>query len=367
MNIGVPSEIKNHEYRVGLTPESVKALKAANHNIFIQRDAGAAIGFLDADYIESGAQILDSAKDVFAASELIIKVKEPMPSELSYLNSSHTLFTYLHLAGDPKQAHALLQTGVTGIAYETVTSESGALPLLSPMSAIAGQLSIVVGSYHLLKPNKGRGTLLGAFGDLAPRVVTVIGAGVAGTAAIQKAIENNAHVKIIDLSQGRLDELQEIYGLKNIEYILSSNESIADALPVSDLVIGSVYVVGKQAPKVVSAEMLKHMTPGTVMVDISIDQGGCFETSQPTNHDKPTFIKDGIVHYCVTNMPGAVPLTATSALNKVTLPFILDLANKGVETALNDDEHLRNGLNIQDGEVKHSAVKEALLADHFKL
>ena len=360
MKIGVPTEIKNNEYRVGLTPGSVKALKAFNHDIFIQQGAGSAIGFLDSDYIESGAQILESAAEVFAASELIVKVKEPMPSELGYLNSSHTLFTYLHLAGDPKQAHALIKTGVTGIAYETVTSDSGALPLLAPMSAIAGQLSIVVGSYHLLKQNKGRGTLIGSFGDLDPRVVTVIGAGVAGTEAIQKAIENNAYVKIIDLSEKRLNALKAIYGFKNIEYIQSTEEAIADALSVSDLVIGSVYVVGKQAPKVVSAEMLKNMTPGTVMVDISIDQGGCFETSQPTNHDEPTYIKDGVVHYCVTNMPGAVPLTATHALNQVTLPFILDLANKGIDVALNDDEHLHNGLNIQGGEVKHQAVQEAL-------
>lgn len=254
----------------------------------------------------------------------------------------------------------MIKTGVTGIAYETVTSDSGALPLLAPMSAIAGQLSIVVGSYHLLKQNKGRGTLIGSFGDLDPRVVTVIGAGVAGTEAIQKAIQNNAYVKIIDLSEKRLNALQAIFGSQNIEYIQSTEETIADALSVSDLVIGSVYVVGKQAPKVVSAEMLKNMTPGTVMVDISIDQGGCFETSQPTNHDEPTYIKDGVVHYCVTNMPGAVPLTATHALNQVTLPFILDLANKGIDVALNDDEHLHNGLNIQGGEVKHQAVQEAL-------
>ena len=249
MKIGVPTEIKNNEYRVGLTPRSVKALKAFNHDIFIQQGAGSAIGFLDSDYIESGAQILESAAEVFAASELIVKVKEPMPSELGYLNSSHTLFTYLHLAGDPKQAHALIKTGVTGIAYETVTSDSGALPLLAPMSAIAGQLSIVVGSYHLLKQNKGRGTLIGSFGDLDPRVVTVIGAGVAGTEAIQKAIQNNAYVKIIDLSEKRLNALQAIFGSQNIEYIQSTEEAIADALSVSDLVIGSVYVVGKQAPK----------------------------------------------------------------------------------------------------------------------
>jgi alanine dehydrogenase len=228
------------------------------------------------------------------------------------------------------------------------------------MSAIAGQLSLVVGSYHLLKPNKGIGTLIGSFGDIEPRVVTVIGAGVAGTEAIEKAIAANAHVKIIDLSSEKLLALKSIYGTHNIEYIESTEASIAEALSVSDLVIGAVYVVGKEAPKVVTEAMLDRMTPGSVLVDISIDQGGCFETSQPTNHDEPTYVKKGVVHYCVTNMPGAVPLTATHALNKATLPFILDLANKGIDRALKEDEHLLNGLNIQDGIVMHPAVKEAL-------
>ena len=361
MQIGVTKEIKNNEFRVGLTPASAAELIANNHSVFVEHNAGKEIGFSDNDYSLAGANILETAAEVFNAAELIIKVKEPMQEELQFLSDRHTLFTYLHLAGDRKHAADLIKTGVTGIAYETVTSANGSLPLLAPMSAIAGQLSIVVGSYHLLKPNKGRGTLIGSFGEIDPRVVTVIGAGVAGTEAIEKAIGNNAHVKIIDLSKERLAELEAIHGTDRIEYIESTDAAIAEALSQSDLVVGAVYVVGKQAPKIVTEKMLAKMTPGSVMVDISIDQGGCFETSRPTNHDEPTFIKDGVVHYCVTNMPGAVPLTATHALNKATLPFVLDLANKGIDEALKDDEHLLNGLNIKNGEVVHPAVKEALL------
>ena len=361
MKIGVPKEVKNNEHRVGLTPESVKTLVDQNHEVYIQHDAGKEIGFSNETYLSSGATILETPKEIFNAAELIIKVKEPAIDELQYLSDQHTLFTYLHLAGNKKQGIDLTATGVTGIAYETVTATNGSLPLLAPMSAIAGQLSIVVGSYYLLKHNKGKGTLIGSFGDIDPRVVTVIGAGVAGTEAIGKAIRNNAYVKIIDLSDHRLAELKAIYGTNNIEYIPSTPSSIADALALSDLVIGSVYIVGKEAPIVVTKEMLHSMTPGSVMVDISIDQGGCFETSRPTNHDEPTFIAEGVVHYCVTNMPGAVPLTATYALNKATLPFVLELANKGTSQALKENEHLRNGLNIQSGEVTHLAVKEAIL------
>jgi alanine dehydrogenase len=250
-----------------------------------------------------------------------------------------------------------LETGVTGIAYETVTADDGSLPLLAPMSAIAGQLGVVVGSYHLLKPNDGRGTLLS---NLDPRIVTVIGAGVAGKEAIAKAKANHAHVKIIDLNQSKLEDLKSEFGEEGMEYIISTPDAIKAAISESDIVIGSVYVVGKEAPKVVTREMLKEMTEGSVLVDISIDQGGCFETSKPTNHDNPTFIENGVLHYCVTNMPGAVPLSATSALNKATLPFIKELANKGINQALSENNHLMNGLNIQNGEIIHSAIKEAL-------
>jgi alanine dehydrogenase len=228
------------------------------------------------------------------------------------------------------------------------------------MSAIAGQLSVIVGSYHLLKPNQGMGTLIGAFADIQPRIVTVIGAGIAGTEAIDKAISNKAYLKIIDLSQKRLNELETIYGNKNVEYILSTEPAINEAIKDSDLVIGAVYVVGKQAPKVIKNSMLENMKPGAVMVDISIDQGGCFESSKPTTHDQPTYLHNGVLHYCVTNMPGAVPLTATEALNKATLSYVLELANKGIEIALSENIHLANGLNIKNGEIVHDAVREAL-------
>tara|TARA_X000001036_G_scaffold142616_1_gene135484 strand:- start:1207 stop:2286 length:1080 start_codon:yes stop_codon:yes gene_type:complete len=357
MKIGVPAEVKNNEHRVGLTPESVKTLCDLGHQLFVQSNAGHVIGFTNQLYELSGAQIVDSAAEIYKLSDLIIKVKEPAENEFQHLRNDLTLFTYLHLAGDPVHAKKLLETGVTGIAYETVTSDNGSLPLLAPMSAIAGQLSVVVGSYHLLKPNNGRGTLLS---HLDPRIVSVIGAGVAGKEAISKAKSNQAQVKVIDLNQSKLEQLKSEFGEEGMEYIISSPDAINQAISESDIVIGSVYVVGKEAPKVVSKEMLADMTEGSVLVDISIDQGGCFETSKPTTHDKPTFIENGVLHYCVTNMPGAVPLSATSALNRATLPFIQELANKGVNQALNENKHLMNGLNIQNGEIVHPAIKEAL-------
>ena len=360
MIIGVPSEVKNNENRVGLTPDSAKKIVASGHDVLIQKNAGASIGFFDEQYLSAGAKILDSAEDVYKSSELIVKVKEPIPEEYPYLRDDLTLFTYLHLAGDPENAKKLIDTGVTGIAYETVTAADGSMPLLAPMSTIAGQLAIVVGSYHLLKHNKGKGVMVGKLDNIEPRIVTVIGAGVAGTQSISKALDNHALVKVLDTSQSKLQQLESEFGSSNIEYILSTTDSVQSAINESDMVIGSVYVVGKEAPKVVSRDMLKSMNPGTVMVDVSIDQGGCFESSRPTTHDNPTFLENEIVHYCVTNMPGAVPLTATQALNKVTLSYIQDLANKGIENALNDDEHLRNGLNIQNGEITHPAVKDAL-------
>lgn len=357
MKIGVPSEVKNNEHRVGLTPESVKTLTDLGHELFVQSNAGYEIGFTDDLYKLAGAKIVNSASEVFNSSKLIIKVKEPTEDECRFLHENHTLFTYLHLAGDPSQAKKLLATNVTGIAYETVTAEDNSLPLLAPMSAIAGQLSVVVGSYHLLKPNHGRGTLLS---NLDPRIVTVIGAGVAGKEAISKARDNNAQVIVIDLHQSKLDELKLAFGEEGMKYIISTPESIREAVSQSDLVIGSVYVVGKEAPKVVSKDMLEDMIDGSVLVDISIDQGGCFESSKPTNHDEPTFKESGVLHYCVTNMPGAVPLTATRALNKATLPFIMELANKGISAALNENKHLMNGLNIMGGKIVHPAIAEAL-------
>ena len=360
MRIGVPAEIKNNEHRVGLTPESVKKLCSAGLEVNIQSQAGSAIGFTDQDYQQAGATILFSASDVYESSDLIVKVKEPLPEEFKFLSSDKTLFTYLHLAGNKSQAVELMNTGVTGIAYETVTSSDGSLPLLAPMSKIAGQISVVVGQYFLLKPNGGIGTILSSVENIERRVVTVIGAGVAGTEAIKKAIANDTHLKILDLSQKRLDELKEQFGSNNIEYILSDSTSISSALEASDLVIGSVYVLGKEAPKVITEEMIKKMKPGSVLVDISIDQGGCIESSKPTTHDAPVFNKHGVVHYCVTNMPGAVPLTATLALNNATLPYVKALATQGVDEAIKNDSHLFNGLNIKNGEVVNPAVKEAL-------
>ena len=325
-----------------------------------RRSAGANIGFFDQDFISAGAKILKTPEDVYKSSEMIVKVKEPIPSEYKFLRDDLTLFTYLHLAGDPQNAKKLIDTGVTGIAYETVTSDNGSMPLLAPMSTIAGQLAFTVGTYHLLKQNLGKGVMIGNLKDIDPRVVTVIGAGVSGTQSIHKAIENHAHVKVVDSSQKKLSQLESELGSENIEYILSTDESVQSSINESDLVIGSVYVVGKEAPKVVKKEMLKSMNPGTVMVDVSIDQGGCFETSEPTTHDNPTFLKNDIVHYCVTNMPGAVPLTATLALNKATLSYITELADKGIQKALEENEHLNNGLNISNGNIIHPGVKEAL-------
>ena len=360
MKIGVPKEIKNNESRVGLTPESAAKLITDNNELFVETGAGAGIGFADEDYQSVGAIVLDSASKVYAESELIIKVKEPLPEEFQYLTNQHTLFTYLHLAANKEQARELVQTGITGIAYETVTAADGTLPLLAPMSAIAGQIGFVVGSYFLLKPNKGLGVLLDSIGDIAPRVVTVIGAGAAGTEAIKKAIATGAHVKIIDLSEDKLEQLKQKFGEDKVEYIVSTQEAIEEALVSSDLVIGSVYVIGKQAPKVITKDMISSMKPGSVIVDIAIDQGGCIETSRPTTHDDPVFLQDGVIHYCVTNMPGAVPLTATLALNKATMPYIETLAKEGVAKALESNQHLANGLNMKNGEIMHPAIKEAL-------
>lgn len=359
MIIGVPKESKNNEYRVGLTPDSIRTLVDEGHIVNVEHNAGNEIGFLNQDYIDAGANIIKTPSELYKLSSFIVKVKEPTPEEYKYLNEKHTLFAYLHLAGDPINALKLVETGVTAIALETVTADDGSMPLLSPMSEIAGQLSFIVGSYFLLKPNKGMGTIIGDIDNIEPRIVTVIGGGVAGAEAIKKAIENKAHVKVLDLSKTKLELLKERFGSDNIEYIVSSEKEIESAIQQSDLIIGAVYVLGKKAPKVITKSMLKNMRPGSVMVDISIDQGGCFETSRPTTHSKPVFIENEIVHYCVTNMPGAVPLTATEALNNATLPYIRELANKGIENALLENIHLANGLNIKNFRIVHNSVKES--------
>ncbi len=358
MIIGVPKESKNNEYRVGLSPNSVRTLVDEGHIVNVEHNAGHEIGFLNDDYTNAGANIIKTPSELYELSSLIVKVKEPTPQEYKHLNEKHTLFAYLHLAGDPNNALKLVETGVTAIALETVTADDGSMPLLSPMSKIAGQLSFIVGSYFLLKPNKGMGTIIGDIDNIEPRIVTVIGGGVAGTEAIKKAIENKAYVKVLDLSKTKLEQLKERFGTDHIEYILSSDKEIESAIEQSDLIIGSVYVLGKKAPKVLTKSMLKNIRPGSVMVDISIDQGGCFETSKPTTHSKPVFIEDNVVHYCVTNMPGAVPLTATEALNNATLPYVRELANKGIDKALEENKHLANGLNVKNFQIVHDSVKE---------
>ena len=323
MKIGLPKEVKNNEFRVGLTPDSVGEL-SLNHDVFVDKNAGKAIGFTDEMYQANGAQILKDASSVFDESDLIVKVKEPLPEENQFLSSKHTLFTYLHLAGNKANAKGLINTGVHGVAYETVTSDDGGLPLLAPMSKIAGRISLVVGQYFLLKPNKGIGTLFGRFENIQAREVSVVGAGVAGKEAIRKGIDSGAHVNVLDISSQKLKDLE------------------------------------KEAPKVITREMLKVMKPGSVFVDISIDQGGCIETSKPTTHDDPIFVEEEVVHYCVTNMPGAVPLTASLALNHATLPFIKKIADLGLEKACASDNHLANGLNMANGEIRHPSLESAL-------
>ena len=359
MKIGSPKELKNNEYRVGLNPSSVKVLIEDGHEVFIETNGGHGIGCSDEDYIRAGAKIT-TAEELYLHSELIIKVKEPVLQELEHINKNHILFTYLHLAGNPSHALALAETGVTALAYETVTSDNERLPLLSPMSKIAGQLSFMVGSNYLLKNNSGLGKLLGFSSDFNSGTVTVVGAGAAGREAISKAIANGANVKIIDLSEHKLSQLELEFGSNRIEYIKSSPAAILNAVKETDLLIGAVYDVGRAAPKVITSDMIKAMRSGSVFVDISIDQGGCSETSKPTTHDNPTYIYEDVIHYCVTNMPGSVPVTSTHALNQVTLPYIRKIAKKGLKDALIDDKGLMSGLNIQAGKIVHESVIDSI-------
>ena len=359
MRIGVPKEIKNHEYRVGLTPASVAELIAAGHDVFIESKAGAGIDLDDEAYRSTGATVVGSAAEVFKSSDLILKVKEPQPLEIALLEPRHTLFTYLHLAADRVQAEGLMQSGATCIAYETVTSPSGALPLLKPMSEVAGRMAVQVGAHYLEKEQGGRGILLGGVPGVAPAKVAILGGGIAGINAAQMAVGLRADVTIYDISNERLAELDLHFG-SQIKTAYASKAALNDALREAQLVIGAVLVPGAAAPKLVTREMLKLMKRGSVLVDIAIDQGGCFETSQATTHDDPIFEVEGIIHYCVANMPGAVPRTSTFALNNATLPFVLKIANLGAETAMASDVHLANGLNISAGEIRHPAVASAL-------
>ncbi len=361
MKIGVPKEIKVHEYRVGLVPASVRELIAAGHEVLVETTAGAGIGITDADYETVGASIVDTAEAVFAQAQLIIKVKEPQLAECAMLRPGQLLFTYLHLAADPAQADALCKSGATAIAYETVTADDGSLPLLTPMSEVAGRMSIQVGAACLEKENGGAGVLLGGVPGVEPGKVVILGGGVAGTNAAEMAVGLQADVTIVDLSVARLRQLATQFG-NAVKTVYSTEESVEALVTTADLVIGSVLIPGAAAPKLVTREMIRNMKPGSALVDISIDQGGCFATSRPTTHADPTYIVDDVVHYCVTNMPGAVARTSTFALNNVTLPFIKVLANKGYDPAIRENPHLANGVNVHQGKIMHEAVAHELLA-----
>ncbi len=359
MRVGVPKEIKNHEYRVGLTPASVAELTAQGHEVLVEALAGNGIDFSDRDYVEAGARILPNASEVFAAAEMIVKVKEPQQSEIAMLRPHHTLFTYLHLAADKAQAEGLVKSGATCIAYETVTSPSGALPLLKPMSEVAGRMSVQVGAHYLEKEQGGRGVLLGGVPGVAPARVAILGGGVSGVNAAQMAVGMRADVTIYDINMDRLAELDMFFS-SQIKTAYASKAAIAAAVAKAHLVIGAVLVPGAAAPKLVTREMLKTMKRGSVLVDIAIDQGGCFETSHATTHDDPVFVIDGIIHYCVANMPGAVARTSAFALNNATLPFAMRLANLGAEAAMKADRYLAMGLNVSNGHIRHDAVAQAL-------
>ncbi|OYX49532.1 MAG: alanine dehydrogenase [Alphaproteobacteria bacterium 32-64-14] len=359
MRIGVPKEIKTQEYRVGLTPESVGELVRAGHEVVVETSAGAGLGATDADYQKVGAKILPAAAAVFDTAEMIVKVKEPQPIECAMLKPHQTLFTYLHLAADKPQAEALMKSGATCIAYETVTNNAGRLPLLQPMSQVAGRMSINVGAYALMKTKRGRGLLLGGVPGVPPANVVILGGGVSGVHAAEMAIGARANVTVFDRSMPRLEEL-DVQFAGAVDTVYATQAAIDRAVIEADLVIGAVLIPGAAAPKLVTRAHLKQMKPGAVLVDISIDQGGCFETSRPTTHDDPIYEVDGILHYCVANMPGAVPRTSTYALNNVTLPFALDIANKGTKAALNADKHLANGLNVAEGKITHEAVAHDL-------
>lgn len=363
MLIGVPKEIKNNEYRVGLVPSSVRELVSHGHQVMVQHDAGIGIGIDDVAFQQAGATIVQTAAEIFQKADMIIKVKEPQPQECRMLRDGQVLFTYLHLAPDPEQARLLKESGCIAIAYETVTNKQGGLPLLAPMSEVAGRMSIQAGANSLEITNGGSGILLGGVPGVAPAKVVVLGAGVVGTNAVRVAIGMGARVVVIDKSLERLNLLDLQFGSKIIT-IYSTADAVERHVSTADLVIGAVLVPGGSAPRLVTRSMLKQMRPGSVMVDVSIDQGGCFETSKPTTHQDPTYIVDGVVHYCVSNMPGAVPRTSTFALNNATLPFVLALADHGYKEAMRRDPHLLNGLNVHKGKFTHQAVASALQQEY---
>ena len=359
MRIGVPKEIKIHEYRVGLVPAGVRELVSAGHEVMIEASAGIGIGVTDLEYQAAGARIAAQAAEVFAWADMIVKVKEPQLGECKALRRGEILFTYLHLAADPEQARALIASGATAIAYETVTATDGSLPLLMPMSEVAGRMSVQVGATCLQKANGGFGVLLGGVPGVAPAKVVVLGGGVAGTNAVEMAVGLRADVTVVDRSVKRLRELSALFG-NQLKTAYSTAETVENLVKDADVVVGAVLIAGAAAPKLVTRAMVKKMKAGAVMVDISIDQGGCFETSRPTTHADPTYVVDGVIHYCVTNMPGAVPRTSTFALTNATLPYVRALADHGWQKALARDAGLARGLNVHEGFITHEAVARDL-------
>jgi len=365
MKIGVPKEIKNHEYRVGLTPASVRELTSRGHSVVVQSDAGAAIGLSNAQYVAAGAVIEASPAAIFDRAELIVKVKEPQRAECAMLREGQILYTYLHLAPDPEQAAALIKSGAVCIAYETITGPGGGLPLLAPMSEVAGRMAIQAGAAHLEKSKGGMGVLLGGVAGVAAAEVVILGAGMVGSNALQMAVGLGAQVTVLDNNIDRLRALDLVFG-NRIKTVYSNAHSVEEAVLSADLVVGGVLIPGAAAPKLVSAELVARMKKGAVVVDVAIDQGGCFATSHATTHAEPTFIVDGVVHYCVANMPGAVARTSTFALNNATIGHAIELADKGWQQALRDSVHLRHGLNIARGKVSYEAVAHALGYDYVK-
>jgi len=357
MLIGVPKEIKNHEYRIGLTPAGVRELVGNGHSVMVQTDGGAAIGFMNDEYVAAGATMVDSPEEIFAKAEMIIKVKEPQPNECKMLRKGQLLFTYLHLAPDPTQTELLVESGATAIAYETVTDPRGGLPLLAPMSEVAGRMSIQAGAHNLEKAQGGNGMLLGGVPGVAPAKVLIIGGGVVGTQAARMAVGMGADVTILDRSLPRLRELDTEFDGR-LRTVYSTGDAIEKYAVEADLVVGAVLIPGAAAPKLLTREILKKMKDGAVVVDVAIDQGGCFETSRATTHQEPTYVEEGVVHYCVANMPGGVARTSTMALTNATLPFAIDLANKGLGALSNP--HLREGLNVHAGMVTYKPVADVL-------
>lgn len=363
MRVGTPKEIKVREYRVGLTPAGARELVAHGHEVLVETGAGAGIGLEDEAYRQAGAVVVSTADEVFAAADLIVKVKEPQPAECTRLREGQALFTYLHLAPDPLQARALIDSGCAAIAYETVSDGRGGLPLLAPMSEVAGRMSIQAGAHALEKAQGGLGVLLGGVPGVAPAEVLILGGGVVGYSAARIAVGMGARVTVLDRSLPRLRQLDELFNGR-LTMLYSTRDAIERAIAQADLVIGAVLVPGAAAPKLVMRRQLHGMKRGAVLVDVAIDQGGCFETSRPTTHDDPIFIEEGVVHYCVANMPGAVARTSTFALTNATLPYVLALAGKGVRQALLDDPNLREGLNVHGGRVTHPAVAGSLGLDY---